>query len=387
MKRSILAAALIAGTAGAMLLDIHAGRADYQAGVAAAERGDHARALDEFRRAAEAGDARAQFRLAQAYERGENVLQDFVIAHMWLNLAASQGHDKAAEARDALAKRMTPEQLARAQDLARQRLAMAAPAPSPAAAAPGRAIGKEEIATVQRRLAALGYKPGPADGVMGARTRTALKAWQREGGLPETGEIDTTVLARIVETGTTTAAAPPPPAPPPAAARQMSQREQTRAVQQALDAAGYDAGPADGIMGSRTREAIRAYQRANAMPVTGELSPQLLAGLNVRQTTVTTTTTTTTTSAALPADTEAERTLREGGRLSSYVRSVQEELADHGYWRGAIDGAMSDRLRTAIREYQDDAGLRMSGTVSEDLLDHLRYARPEVTKQQAAGRR
>ncbi len=43
---------------------------------------------------------------------------------------------------------------------------------------------------LQRRLRALGHAPGTIDGVLGPRTRSALKALQRERGLAVTGEAD-----------------------------------------------------------------------------------------------------------------------------------------------------------------------------------------------------
>ena len=45
---------------------------------------------------------------------------DYVMAHMWVNLSAAQGHKKAVKARDILAKKMTPDQIAEAQRLARE---------------------------------------------------------------------------------------------------------------------------------------------------------------------------------------------------------------------------------------------------------------------------
>ena len=53
------------------------------------------------------------------YANGRGVPQDYVQAHMWFNLAefhSSPGrvHDKAAQDRDAVAKRMTPAQVAEA---------------------------------------------------------------------------------------------------------------------------------------------------------------------------------------------------------------------------------------------------------------------------------
>ncbi len=53
------------------------------------------------------------------------------------------------------------------------------------------------VAAAQRTLAALGYDPGPADGVAGPRTRQALAAFQRDQGLPPTGILDGPTLAAL----------------------------------------------------------------------------------------------------------------------------------------------------------------------------------------------
>lgn len=382
MNRRLLAAAAAAGLGAASLIGTGITFADYVGGQAALERGDTIRALEEFRRAAEAGDPRAQFRLGQFYERGDHVLQDFVIAHMWHNLAAAQGHAEAASARDALAARMTPEQLARAQDLAQQRLSMTGLATAPRSTAAQGAtapITTSDIEMVQRRLNALGYQAGTADGVAGPRTRTALRAWQADVGLPRTGEVDRAAVERL-------ASAPPPPRGEPAP--QMTQAERVKLVQTRLKAAGYDPGPADGVLGSRTRAAIGDWQRANGMPVTGEVSSSLLASLEHPRVTTTTTTTTTTTQRTVgPQKRGGEADLAASDRLPPYVSDIQAELARHGYFRGEADGRLTDRLRGAIREYEEDAGLTVTGQVSEDLLDHLKFSRPEVIKQQRAGAR
>jgi uncharacterized protein len=51
---------------------------------------------------------------------GQGVPQDYVIAHMWFNLAASGGHKNAVQGRDMVAAKMAPAQLAEAQKLARE---------------------------------------------------------------------------------------------------------------------------------------------------------------------------------------------------------------------------------------------------------------------------
>jgi TPR repeat protein len=77
-------------------------------------------ALFWLSRAAEQGHALAFAKLGWMYAQGRGVLQDFIQAHKWYNLAAASGHGKAAEYRDALAKQMTPAQIAEAQKLARE---------------------------------------------------------------------------------------------------------------------------------------------------------------------------------------------------------------------------------------------------------------------------
>jgi hypothetical protein len=75
---------------------------------------------------AEHGDATAQYNLAVMYDAGRGVLQDYVLAHKWYNLAASHYATweadigaSAARNRDRLTTRMTPAQLAEAQRMAR----------------------------------------------------------------------------------------------------------------------------------------------------------------------------------------------------------------------------------------------------------------------------
>ena len=64
---------------------------------------------------------------------------------------------------------------------------------------------------VQSALAAQGVNPGPADGIFGERTRTAIKAWQASRGYAVTGEL-TDEQARLLVEGEQRSAAPAPAA-------------------------------------------------------------------------------------------------------------------------------------------------------------------------------
>jgi TPR repeat protein len=100
----IVAVVLFAGVVTAHAADFSAGEKTY----------------DLYRQLAEQGNAAAQYNLGLMYEKSRGVAQDYVQAHMWYNLAAAKGEKRARKLRDSLAERMTPEQIAEAQRLARE---------------------------------------------------------------------------------------------------------------------------------------------------------------------------------------------------------------------------------------------------------------------------
>jgi hypothetical protein len=55
----------------------------------------------------------------------------------------------------------------------------------------------ELIRDIQKNLAALGYNPGPADGQMGARTRTAISRYQQQAGLAVDGKPSRELLEHL----------------------------------------------------------------------------------------------------------------------------------------------------------------------------------------------
>ena len=81
---------------------------------------DYKEAAKWFRLAAEQGYAIAQGNLGVAYYSGQGVIQDNVYAHMWWNIAAASGDEKARGKKDTLAAEMTPQDISKAQDLARE---------------------------------------------------------------------------------------------------------------------------------------------------------------------------------------------------------------------------------------------------------------------------
>ena len=79
---------------------------------------------------------------------------------------------------------------------------------------------KQTVTNVQEALKDKGQDPGPIDGVMGARTRAALQAYQKAQGLEATGRLDAKTMASLgIQTPANdgSSASPSSPSAPPGA--------------------------------------------------------------------------------------------------------------------------------------------------------------------------
>ena len=139
-----------------LLLGVPSYSADFNKGLTAAQSGDFATALKEWKPLAEKGDvdaqtnlglmyqngwgvpqddkeavywyklaaeqehAKAQYNLGVMYALGEGVIKDYVYAHMWGNIASMNGNDKGETLRGYVAEKMTSSQIEEAQRLARE---------------------------------------------------------------------------------------------------------------------------------------------------------------------------------------------------------------------------------------------------------------------------
>jgi hypothetical protein len=81
---------------------------------------DSAEAVKWYRLAAERGDGLGQRNLGVMYQNGWGVPQDYIQAYMWFNLAATRGREDVMSNGEFVASMMTPDQIARAQLLARE---------------------------------------------------------------------------------------------------------------------------------------------------------------------------------------------------------------------------------------------------------------------------
>ena len=157
------------------------------------------------------------------------------------------------------------------------------------------------IEEVQGILKDLDFYSGTVDGISGPNTRKAIQAYQQKVGLPTSGEIDAVLLDQLGARQTTagiphpvprpvdTAAAPadadPTPAPIPASAPANAEAQAPDArivkIQAGLKAFGNDDMQLDGVVGARTKAAIKEFQSLFGLPETGE--PDELVYVKMRE--------------------------------------------------------------------------------------------------------
>lgn len=140
-------------------------------------------AADHLRRAATQGDASAMALLGMLYARGQGVPQSSLEALTWLRRAEAAGYPVNPEL-------MTHEGL----ETYAQNVRRANQSGSQRRTAP---TGDPLVRSVQQALTARGYQPGPADGLMGQRTRQAIEAFQADQGLPVNGQVTPALLEQL----------------------------------------------------------------------------------------------------------------------------------------------------------------------------------------------
>ena len=112
--------------------------------------------------------------------------------------------------------------------------AQAGPVLEPEAAEKALGLRRDDRRLIQSGLSALGFDPGPVDGVFGRGTRAAIGKWQAAEGRPDTEYLDVAAARALAKAGAA--------APPPAADAREAQARLTKAaaatLSKALEAAG-----------------------------------------------------------------------------------------------------------------------------------------------------
>ena len=151
-------------------------------------------------------------------------------------------------------------------------------------------------------------------------------------------------------------------------------------VQRELARLGLYSGAIDGVAGSRTAAAISAYETAAGLPITGLATPSLLEAIKqpLRSKPQAMNALPDNMAAELDrrereraAKIAAEQQVRVDAQMQSNFRVIQGALNRIGYGPVPIDGTAGDETVDAIRRFELDNGLPVSGEASEELLARL----------------
>jgi peptidoglycan hydrolase-like protein with peptidoglycan-binding domain len=222
-----------------------------------------------------------------------------------------------------------------------------------------RTPSKQEIRSLQSQLKAVGFDPGPTDGVLGSKTTSALRRLQlgcaNLKDLSENPDFETFQQTAGMQTAKQSMAG------------KTFSAEEIRLIQVRLKEAGFDGGPIDGVMGSRTKSALLRFHSGCTM--VKDLPSDLKSESQTAQ--------------RLPSPTFASErqpqaaqskisqavasNKNEAGKVyvgtdkspgRDEVRLLQAELKAAGFDPGPLDGLLGPETQSALQQYRVFQGSR-----------------------------
>ena len=172
---------------------------------------------------------------------------------------------------------------------------------------------RTRMAEAQQHLIDLGYLYGAADGIYGPMTAAALKRFQGEHGLEETGELNDATIEVLSELA--------------------AKLGDVRALQQRLIDLSYLNGSADGAFGARSQAALKQFQAVHGLEATGlpdDETREVLFSDGAK---------------SLP------RRLRVGTKGDEVI-ALQEKLIQYGFLAAEADGSYGTRTSSAVTRFQ-----------------------------------
>ncbi|PRY24259.1 putative peptidoglycan binding protein [Aliiruegeria haliotis] len=242
---------------------------------------------------------------------------------------------------------------------------------------------------IQQQLTLLGYQPRGVDGIFGSGTRAAITRFQEKAGFPDTGYLDARQIERLSLLAERRQAELEADAARVALEREKRDREawatlgkgdeadlrtylerypdglfvaiakqrlsvieaENRAAEEALDRADWDRAAAAG-----TVSAYRAYLKAHPKGSFAGEARERLDALGTAE------------SEAVVAARAAEAQLG----LNAVTRMlVERQLDEMGHKPGAVDGTFDDQTRSAIRRFQRQHGMSVTGYMSTDVVARM----------------
>jgi peptidoglycan hydrolase-like protein with peptidoglycan-binding domain len=185
------------------------------------------------------------------------------------------------------------------------------------------------VKQIQNAMQQLGFYSGSIDGVYGANTVAAVKAFQSSVGLTPDGIAGPKTIA--------------------AYEARLKGDSTVATLQQELTNWGYYHGAIDGVYGPGTVEAVKELQTAlGVTPVDGRWGPRTQAAANAAH--------------------------NKGNKGTAVTREVQADLLALGYYNGYVDGVYGPATVSAVKAFQKGYSLPVDGVVGVDTMTALQMA-------------
>lgn len=234
----------------------------------------------------------------------------------------------------------------------------------------------EEVEKLQQKLAALGYYEGEISGSYGDLTKAAVKSFQADHDLLQSGEADVATQELIFSVQYRPL-------------RLGSVGEDVRLLQVRLTALGYYTGKISGTYLPATQEAVLLFQQVTVEEATGVAdeetqlllyaedaltyeqgktllpeetpAPVLDDQINMEETVI----------AYTPAPTVAFTKQLKYESKGELVKEVQRRLTELGYYEGNISGNFLGHTRNAVKAFQAQNALEVDGIIGEQTWNVL----------------
>ena len=219
-----------------------------------------------------------------------------------------------------------------------------------------------DVSDLQARLTELGYYTGTIDGKYSTGTQSAVTEFQSRNGLTADG-----IAGRATQTRLYSASAQPKTVSASAVdsgytlLKEGASGLDVRKLQGRLAELGYYAGGVDGIYGSTTTSAVKAFQRANGLSGDGQAGSQTQTKLYSASAEI----------CGQPGgDGEPGSNAHVDGRHDGQRRllTLQERLIELNYLSGVADGVFGAETQNALTAFQSRNGLTADGTAGASTL-------------------
>ena len=207
-----------------------------------------------------------------------------------------------------------------------------------------------EVQEVQKRLKALGFGDVYTDGVFGEGTQRALMRFQLANGLGQTGVLDASTRMRLMTDSAITWEG---------FIQEMccspgDSGLNVSALQRLLKEMGYFDGDVTGSYGELTQQAVRRFQRENALEETGSAGAETWERLYSGE--------------AVAVRVAGSAQLGDTGER---VEAARSRLIELGYLTGEAEGSFDYAMQTALRLFQMGAGLEATGVLDQGVEEKL----------------